>query len=337
MLGHYVREPKKLASNLKHVFQETQILARQKPDLIFERLELYLFAALVLAKIKRIPLVLEVDCPPLYEYLRFYGKDYMHIPKLPAWIEKANLRYADAAILISETLKQYYVSKGIDSDKLFVVPNAADPDRFYPRPKDPALMRRLNIEDSIVVGWAGSLFGWSGIENLTRMIRRILDERPSVRFLFVGGGESQIFFESSFPGEAGSRIVLPGQVPYNDIPNYLACMDVVLAPYPKLDFWYPSSLKLFEYMASGKAVVASAVDQITDVIQDGKNGCLFDPDNPDELTAKVLDLVDHPARRLSIGREARQTVLDNYTWDIQAAKMARIFKFALDRRHGKRT
>ena len=104
-----------------------------------------------------------------------------------------------------------------------------------------------------------------------------------------------------------------------------------------MDFWYPSSLKLFEYMASGKAVIASAVDQITDVIQDGKNGCLFDPDNPDELTAKVLDLVDHPSKRLRIGREARQTALDNYTWDIQAAKMARIFKFAIDRRSGKKS
>jgi glycosyltransferase involved in cell wall biosynthesis len=170
---------------------------------------------------------------------------------------------------------------------------------------------------------------------MTRMIRRVLNERPRVRFLFVGGGESQTFFESAFPDEAGARIVLPGRVPFESVAEYLACMDVVLAPYPKLDFWYPSSMKLFEYMASGKAVVASAVDQITDVIQDGQNGCLFDPGDPEELTSKVLDLVDHPAKRLRIGREARLTVLDNYTWDIQAAKMNRIFEHVVERNRKK--
>jgi len=83
-------------------------------------------------------------------------------------------------------------------------------------------------------------------------------------------------------------------------------MDVVVVPYPKLDFWYPSSMKLFEYMSAGKAVVASNVEQVKDVIQDGVNGCLFDPDQAEMFERKVLQLVQNPKFRKRTGSNARK-------------------------------
>ena len=108
-----LKEPKKLFLNVFQLISEYKIIQKRKPDIIFERLELYFFAAAILAKLKRLPLVIEVDCPPYYEYKSFVGKRNLHIPFLPELIERFNLKLADAAFVISNELKRYYVDKGV--------------------------------------------------------------------------------------------------------------------------------------------------------------------------------------------------------------------------------
>jgi len=260
-LQKYVKEPKRLLSNIVQFISEWRLIHQQKPDIIFERLELYYFAAAVLAKIKRIPLIIEVDWPPSYEYKTFYGKNNIHIPFLSEFIERFNLRMAG-----------------------------------------------------------------SGIENLIDMVNTIIQKRNDVTFLFVGGGESEAFFKNQFKDAVSkSRVLLPGTIPYDDVNDYLSCMDVVLAPYPNLEFWYPSSVKVFEYMAAGKAVLASQVGQIAEVIQDGHNGRLFNPDSKHELTEKILTLIQDSKLRKSMGREARKAILEHYTWDGHAGRMEEVF------------
>jgi glycosyltransferase involved in cell wall biosynthesis len=119
---------------------------------------------------------------------------------------------------------------------------------------------------------------------------------------------------------------MTGTVAYGDVPDYVDAMDIVIVPYPKLDFWYPSSMKLFEYMSSSKPVVASAVDQVKDVIRDGENGLLFNPNRLDEFVNKVLLLVDNPILRRKLGQNARKTVLEKYTWIDHAKKMVQLFE-----------
>jgi glycosyltransferase involved in cell wall biosynthesis len=102
-------------------------------------------------------------------------------------------------------------------------------------------------------------------------------------------------------------------------------MDIVIAPYPRLSFWYPSSMKVFEYMSSQKAVLASAVGQVCEIIQDGENGFLFDPEDMDAFIAKVLRLVDDKNLRIRLARNARKTVLEKYTWVGHARTMEGVF------------
>ncbi len=325
-LQKYVKEPKRLLSNIVQFISEWRLIHQQKPDIIFERLELYYFAAAVLAKIKRIPLIIEVDWPPSYEYKTFYGKNNIHIPFLSEFIERFNLRMADAAFIISNTLKDYYVQRGVPENKMVVIPNGADQERFFPQPRNKKIEKRHQLKGKIVVGWIGTRFGWSGIENLIDMVNTIIQKRNDVTFLFVGGGESEAFFKNQFKDAVSkSRVLLPGTIPYDDVNDYLSCMDVVLAPYPNLEFWYPSSVKVFEYMAAGKAVLASQVGQIAEVIQDGHNGRLFNPDSKHELTEKILTLIQDSKLRKSMGREARKAILEHYTWDGHAGRMEEVF------------
>jgi glycosyltransferase involved in cell wall biosynthesis len=332
-LQRYLHEPKRLALNCRHLFQEYSILKKQKPDIFFNRLELYYFSGWWLSRLLDLPLVVEVDCPPTYEHFTFYGKDNLHLGNLPAQIEIANLRAADAVIVISTVLKKHYVEYGIPPEKMHVIPNAADPEKFKPIPKDRDLVEKFRLSDKIVVGWIGSLVGWSGIENLIDAARSILSTRPNVCFMMVGGGRNQEFFQQQLQtGDHASRVILPGTVPHHEVPRYLSCMDIVLAPYPKLDFWYASSMKIFEYMAAGKAVVASAVGQVAEIIEDGVNGYLFDPDSGSELRKKIVPLIDSYEARRRVGEQARRDIVQKWNWDNNARKMIEIFNGVLQRR-----
>ncbi|KAA0228800.1 glycosyltransferase family 1 protein [candidate division KSB1 bacterium] len=332
-LQPYLHEPKRLVNNFRHLSQEYFLLKRQKPDVFFNRLEFYYFSGSWLSRLLNLPLVVEADCPPTFEHNTFYGKDYLHLGKLPARIELANLRAADAVIVISNVLKNYYIEHGIPAGKMHVIPNAADPQKFRPLPRDREFVQKYNLAGKTVVGWVGALVGWTGIENLIAAARQVLATRPQVSFMMVGGGPNQELMRKELQtGEYAARVILPGTVPHEEVPRYLSCMDVVLAPYPKLDFWYASSMKIFEYMAAGKAVLASAVGQIAEVINDGVNGYLFDPDSGAELVQKITALADSAEARQRVSERARRDVEHKWNWEANAKKMIEIFEEVLQRR-----
>lgn len=332
-LQKYLHEPKKLALNIPHAIEEYRILKQQKPDIFFNRIELYTYSGALLSKLLNLPMVVEADCPPTYEFMNFYGKHYMHLGNLAQRIEMSVLQQADAVIAISKILKDYYVDNGIAAEKIHIIPNGADPEKFRPRPKPEALARQYDLGDKVVIGWVGSLAGWNGIENLVDMALHVLENYPNAAFMMVGGGANKQFFtEKLHVRDFASRVILPGTVPHDDVPDYLACMDIVLAPYPKLPFWYPSSMKVFEYMAAGKTVLASNVGQIGEIIRDGDNGLLFDPDVPEELTAKTLQALQDAELRRKTGEQARRDVLAKYTWEQHARTMIAIFEEVLARR-----
>lgn len=333
-LQKYLHEPKKLARNLPYFFQEYHILKGKKPDILFSRLELYNCTGTWLSKVLNIPLAVEADCPPSYEHKNFFGKEFFHVGNVSEKLELQTLRNADAVIAISNILKNYYVEQGIASEKIHVIPNGADPDKFCPQEKPKELVEKYNLQDKIVIGWIGALVGWSGIESLLKTAVHILENYPNVAFMMIGGGPNQDLFRKELHiRDFAPRVILSGSLPHVQIPDYLACMDVVLAPYPRLPFWYASSMKIFEYMAAGKALVASDVGQVSDIIRDGHNGLLFDPDNTDELAKKIILLLENEPLRKQIGEQARQDLLQNYTWEHHAKQIIAIFEEVLGRKN----
>ncbi|MFQ5630799.1 MAG: glycosyltransferase family 4 protein [bacterium] len=332
-LQKYLHEPKRFAKNIPNLFAEYKIFKNQKPDIFFNRTELYCNSGAWLSRLMNIPMVVEADCPPNYEFMNFYGKDFKHLGNLAEKIELSVLKQADAIIAISNILKDFYVDKGVPADKIHVIPNGADPEKFKPGEKPNDLAEKLDLQDKVVIGWIGSLFGWSGIENLISLALHALEKYPNVAFLMVGGGANKEFFERKLHVNGyAPRVVLPGTVSHEEVADYLACMDIVIAPYPKLPLWYPSSMKVFEYMSAGKAVLASDVGQIGEIIQDGKNGFLFDPDKGDDLTAKTLKLIEDENLRRMLGQKARDDVLEKYTWEGHAKTMISIFEDVLVKR-----
>jgi glycosyltransferase involved in cell wall biosynthesis len=330
LLSRYVHDFRRWFANFRYYKEELAILQKDQPDILFLRSELYIWSAMRAARHLHIPVVLEVDCPTAFEHRYMSGRDKLKLGPLPEWIERWNWNHSKAIIAISNILRDYLIQQGMSAEKIIVIPNGADPEQFKPGCADEALRRRFPIQDKVVIGWVGSLVGWSGLEKLLEVAREVLAMRPQASFMFVGGGKNQAVIEQTFAAEdIGRRVFTTGTVAWDSVPAYVDLMDITIAPYPKLDFWYPSSMKVFEYMAAQKTVIASNVGQIGEVIQDGVNGLLFDPDNRDEFLHKVLQAVDNSELRRRLSQEARAEVLRKYTWYIHAGTMAELMKRVL--------
>ena len=332
-LQKYLREPRRLAANLPQLYREYKILKQQKPDIFFPRLEYGNFSCLLLAKMLKLPMIVEADCPPTYEWLKFYARDAFRLGDLSLKLELATLHQANAVITQSNALRDYYTGLGVAEGKIYVIPNAADINKFQPREKDPELSAKFDLKGKIVIGWLGAGVAWTGINAMIEMARTMMRQNPAVRFLMVGSPENMDFLRQHLAGEDfAGRVILPGFVPHAEIPRYLSCMDIVLAPYPKFDFFYASSMKLFEYMAAGKAIVATRIGQVAEVIQAGVNGLLFDPDLDGDLREKVSGLVASAELRQKLGANARLEAERKWNWDLAGQKMARIFEAVLRQR-----
>jgi len=303
--------------NGNQLIKENRILEEKRPDLILTRYNLLNFSSALLAKIKKIPIVLEVNSPQAYESKNFYRHSY-HWPFLSELIEKINLKIADAVIVVSEELKNYFVKRKVAPQKIFVIPNGVDPEKFYPFGKTKSIIDKYKLKDFVVIGFVGSFHYWHGIDNLIDLIKRVLSKYDNVCFLLIGKGALNDEIEQVINEHIKSKVILLGYVSHKDVPKYLSIIDIAIAPYPKMEFFYFSPLKIFEYMASGKAVVSSKIGQIGRIIKDGENGLLFEPDNKEELFSKVSQLIENEEMRKKLGGQARASVINNYTWKVNA-------------------
>ena len=328
-LRRYVAQLNQFLSNARYAIKERAILRRERPEVLLIRYNLLHFSAVLLAKGMGIPVVLEVNSPMAFER-KHLVRDLVTLPLLPQWIETLNLRLADHVFVVSKVLKEYFVRRGIAAGKITVVVNGVDVQRFSPEVSAQRVRARHGLQGKIVAGFVGSFHHWHGMENILLLIKRTWREHPNLAFLLVGDGPLKRQTDAFVREHHLEQVVVrPGYVPHHEIPEYVAAMDVVLAPYPKIDFFYFSPLKIFEYMAAGKAVVASRLGQIAELIRDGENGELYAPERTEELISKTVALVDDAARRRRIGSAARQTIVDGYTWQHNARTISTILSSVL--------
>ncbi|HEU4419491.1 MAG TPA: glycosyltransferase family 4 protein [Planctomycetota bacterium] len=286
-------------------------LSRRRPDLVYERLSPFAVAGAATARRLRCPHVLEVNAPLAREGAKHRGQA---LPEAALLLERAAFAATSRIVAVSAELRDYLVADGVDPRKITVVPNGADVDAFAP--EGPALPPSLDAA-CFVVGFVGSLKAWHGIDVLASAFR-LLAVDSDMHLLVVGDGPMAGELErldSALPG----RVTRVGMAPPGDVPAYLRRMHVAVAPYPQLDCFYFSPLKVLEYMASGRAIVASCIGQLQQLIRDGETGLLVEPGNAAELAAAVRRLRDDAELRVRLARGARSEVERRHTWRMRAA------------------
>lgn len=323
------------------VAQAERIAEARAPSFLYQRMSLSNWAGVVLSRRVRRPLVLEYNGSEVWA-ARHWGRP-LRFESLATRAEDACLRHAHVVVTVSQVLGDELLARGVEPERLVVYPNCVDPERFDPErfsPDERAELRAsLGIPaDALVVTFVGTFGSWHGAPVLAEAARRFATADPAwlrehrVRFLFVGDGvqmpEVRALVED---GPAAEFVVLTGLVPQEDAPRYLAASDVLSSPHvPNADGtpFFGSPTKLFEYMASGRAIVASDLDQIGEILRDSVRAAdpptgapdgtelavLTEPGSVDQLVAGLRFLVERPDWRASLGAAARLEVLARYTW-----------------------
>ncbi|MHC4415974.1 MAG: glycosyltransferase family 4 protein [Planctomycetota bacterium] len=277
-------------------------------DLVYERHSLWSYAGMEYARECGIPGLLEVNAPLIEEQRRYRRL------VLEADAERAVARTfaaASALLGVSDDVAGYLNRHPEARGRVHVVPNGVDPSRFPPN-LEPALPEERG---TFTVGFVGTLKPWHGVQSLIEAFADLHPIDPRVRLLIVGDGPLRHDLEAVAAARGVDHAtVFRGAVAPTQIPALLASMDVAVAPYPALDEFYFSPLKIFEYMAAGRAIVAAAIGQINHLIIDGVTGLLYRPGDTRGLTAALNRLKADPALGRRLGRAARRVAERDYTW-----------------------
>ncbi len=286
-----------------------------KPQLVYERYTLFNFSGLMAARRIGIPLVLEINAPLAYERETY---ERLALKRAARRVERFLCSSADLVVVVSTPLKDYLVQEGAPAERIVVLPNGTDADLFRPNAAARARIRsRLGIPaDAVVAGFLGILRPWHGVELLIEAIARLREAKQGVHILVIGDGPSQADLEALARSRGlANAVTFTGRVPHGEVADYLAAFDIGVSPRAT---FYASPMKVLEYMAAGMAVVAPRMPNLQDVISDGLNGCLFEPENTDDLARVLASLVHDSASRKKLARAA---VLSGRTWRHNAQKV----------------
>ena len=204
-------------------------------------------------------------------------------------------------------------AKAFIDREVFIIPNGIDTDCFKPMERNEALAELLQVEGqrSKVIGFVGELREKKGLTTLLVGYAQ-LAKTMSVSLLIVGeirDGEDKKLFEEFRSANPQLQIIVTGHVPYKDLPAYYSLIDALV--HPSLRDGMPNAV--LEAMACGKAVIATPVGGVVEVIQDGVNGYFVNVDDALGLAEKMAEVLSQPEKRAAVGGSAREAVLSQYT------------------------
>jgi glycosyltransferase involved in cell wall biosynthesis len=308
-----------LSYNITAYFNITRTL-RHNINLIYERYAFFCLIGALVARAKRIPYILEVN--EVSGIKRTRSQIFVGIAKR---IEQFVFNKADAIIVVSQFLKEHITGMGIENSRIHVIPNGVDTKTFNPQvPLQTGLKETINPNHKTVIGFTGSFVKWHNFAFLLETFSEILKEYGErVILLLVGDGPMRNEIEASLEAlNLHNHVYLTGSVGHSSIPAYLQLMDICIIPHSNE---FRSPIKLFEYMAMGKAVVACDAPPIKAVIEDGKNGLLFQANVKASLKEAVFLLLNDASKRNEIGRNAFHAAIEKYLWKNNANKIIDIY------------
>ena len=244
--------------------------------------------------------------------------------------EKIATKYSDRIVVVTPQIasylrKHFYCRTG----KMEVVSNGVNTRKFYPIDHKGLLedwRRRLGIgKDEIVITFVGNLAPWQGVESLIRAAPVVLSEMRNVRFLIVGDGILKKELEAEVVRlSIGDHFIFTGMIDYKEIPFYINISDVCVLLKRELASGY-SAIKLYEYMACGKPVIASRVAGLEFIETEGV-GRLIKSGDLKDIKEALLDLLSAPEKRVDMGQRGLKIARERFTWDSRTSKIEKILK-----------
>lgn len=299
------------------LFYLCRFVKNSKADIIYNRMGMLSLAPVIVSKVADVPLIVEIN-GIISEELKMVGvpKPFIHSFKL---FEKITCRSSKKIVVVTKGIKNT-IQKDykIPQNSIVVIHNGVNTDLF--KPMDINKTRALLGFDlsSYYIVFVGYLAPWQGVDYLIESIPLILNKLENVKLLIVGEGPKRQRLEQMVKEKKlESNVIFTGRVAYEDVPKYINAGDICVAPFVKAKGDL-SPLKIYEYLACGKPVVASNVEGVGNFVSKSKSGIATEPQDPRKLAGSILSLLTNEGLREEMGRNGRKIVTEEYTWDLVA-------------------
>ena len=293
---------------------------KHRPDVLYERYNLLLPSGIWISQRFALPMLLEINAPLFEERARYDG---LSLRRLARWSQQYAWCNADRVLPVTRVLADMVAAYGVERDRIDVIPNGINHTRFGQTSSEAAKLA-LGLENSIVLGFTGFVRDWHGLD---KVIDMIATDAPDAgrSLLIVGDGPARVALEQQAARLGiADRVRFTGIIDRDDVAGYVAAFDIALQPAVVA---YASPLKLFEYLALGKAIIGPAQPNIEEILTDGYNALLFDPTDPLAMPAAITRLCADPLLRQRIAGNARCTIAEQQlTWLGNAQKVVDLFE-----------
>ncbi len=323
VLGHtrlfsFFRETERMINGVVFAFRAMPELRIYRPEVIYQRQCPFDLSGLVLSLWFKIPLVLESNNSDV----RGTYWDKTRFKWICSLVERTLMFGSSVIVTISEPMREILGDLEYPSDRIHVLYNGVDIDSFNTADQqhEAKTLRKLYgiKEDDILVGFVGTFGQWHGIPTLTEAVKETLRINNLLYYVLVGDGELKYESENQIR-DAGyaEKVIYTGLLAADEIGSYLAACDILISPHSKSPDgrkFFGSPTKLFEYMAASKAIVASDLDQIGEILVDNETALLVEPNNSSELASAICSLAGDKDTRMYLAKSARTEVKKRYTW-----------------------
>lgn len=311
-----VTEWMELAYSVVAYRQLAKVYKEFKPDVLYERYNLFTLSGAWLKRRTGLPFVVEVNAPLAEERARYGG---LFWERLARWTEKVVWRAGDAVLPVTNELANYVGKAQVAEERIHVIPNGIDPEKFSLDVDDQKIRIALGLKQRTVIGFTGFLRDWHGLPNVVDAMADLVPD-VDAHFLVVGDGPARADVErqAELRGVA-DRVTVTGLVQRSEVADYQAAFDVAVQPEATS---YASPLKLFEYMALGHAIIAPDQPNLREVLEPEVTALLFEPGNKSAFKEALQRLVRDQDLRSRLGRAAADLVATKpYTWDGNVAQV----------------
>lgn len=301
------------------------VFAKERISFLYQRSALNAFAGVECAMKHKIPFVLEYNGSEIW-IAKNWGNRGIKGLSLSEQIERLTFEKADLITCVSSPLKRQLVELGIEEDKIIVTPNGVNPDMYRPDIDGSGIRDKYHIgKEKTVIGFIGTFGAWHGAEILAEAFALLAGKYQNIHLLMIGDGVRMAQVKETVrSGHLEQAVTLTGIVPQKEGPRYLAACDILVSPTiknPDGTPFFGSPTKLFEYMAMGKGIVASDLDQMAEVLEHERTALLVEPNQAAAAAGAIARLVEDKELRARLGENARAEACAKYTWEKHTGKI----------------